>query len=221
VTLEELANNYPRLYHMAAKGSWPSIRTHGLLSTSALLDLYGMAGNARADIESKHRPTTVLVTDPRLGTVEIRDQKPMSDGSLERALQDGLSPRRWYEILNSKVFCWTNKSRLTRLLCARAYRDDEHDVLWLNTKSLMDELSDRVVLSPINSGCTKPFPHPRGTNTFLSVQHYPWDTWRKKRGVEEAIVEVAFEGGIPEIDKYVERVVRMKTETELATIFAK
>ena len=35
---------YPPLYHMAAEGSWPSIQRHGLLSTSALLDLYEVCG---------------------------------------------------------------------------------------------------------------------------------------------------------------------------------
>ena len=40
VTPEELAQAYPRLYHMADAQSWESIRKHGLLSTSSLLDLY-------------------------------------------------------------------------------------------------------------------------------------------------------------------------------------
>jgi hypothetical protein len=33
VDVEELIGNYPRLFHMAAAGSWPSIATHGLLPT--------------------------------------------------------------------------------------------------------------------------------------------------------------------------------------------
>lgn len=40
VTPEELANLYPRLYHMAEPGSWESIRRYGLLSTSSLLSLF-------------------------------------------------------------------------------------------------------------------------------------------------------------------------------------
>jgi hypothetical protein len=41
VTDEELAQlvtDNPVLFHMAERGSWDSIREHGLLSTSALLD---------------------------------------------------------------------------------------------------------------------------------------------------------------------------------------
>ena len=41
MTVDELLATYPRLWHMAMDGSWPSIEKRGLLSTSALLELYG------------------------------------------------------------------------------------------------------------------------------------------------------------------------------------
>lgn len=219
MTLEELASNYPLLYHMAARDSWQSIRARGLLSTSALLDLFDVKGKRREAIEREHRPSTILLESPTIGRAVIRDQSPMSDAGLERALQDGLTPREWYEILNAKVYFWTNESRLNRLLGARAYRNDEHDVLIVKTASLLEKYAERVVLSPINSGCTKPFPHPRGRGTFLKSEQYPWDDWKRRRGIADAVVEVAFEGGIPEVAEHVERVVRMKTGTVVATIF--
>lgn len=47
-----IAERWPRLFHMAEAGSWPMIREHGLLSTSALLDLFGVVGSNRDVIES-------------------------------------------------------------------------------------------------------------------------------------------------------------------------
>lgn len=44
----ELAERYPRLFHMAAAGSWPSIERHGLLSTSALLDISASRKNGES-----------------------------------------------------------------------------------------------------------------------------------------------------------------------------
>jgi hypothetical protein len=41
---------------MAEVGTWLSIRERGLLSTSALLDLYGIEGEERRRIESCNRP---------------------------------------------------------------------------------------------------------------------------------------------------------------------
>ena len=45
--LAELVGDCPTLYHMAEGGGWPAIRQHGLLSTSALLNLYGVEGPQR------------------------------------------------------------------------------------------------------------------------------------------------------------------------------
>src|SRR5262249_40369294 len=47
LTPELLWTRFPYLWHMAEPGSWPAIRDHGLLSTSALLDRYGIMGEAR------------------------------------------------------------------------------------------------------------------------------------------------------------------------------
>ena len=217
--IDDLANNYPVLYHMASEGSWKGIREHGLLSTSRLLDLYGIVGQERVAIEDRHRSETVTISHERYGTAHIRDQKPMSDSGLARALHDGLSPADWYRILNSKVFFWTNTHRLSKLLCARAYRSSPHDVLSLDTRDVVGAYAARVRLCPMNSGATKPFPHPRGRDTFLPISEYPWSEWVRRRGVEEAVVEVAFEEGVPDVERYVHRVVRMQEERELEVLF--
>jgi hypothetical protein len=67
VTVDELIVNYPTLFHMAALGSWPSIRERGLLSTSALLDLYEVVGEQRIAIEARHRAETIVIEHPKLG----------------------------------------------------------------------------------------------------------------------------------------------------------
>jgi hypothetical protein len=46
VTHDEFATKYPRVYHVAEAGSWPSIKPHGLLSVAALLDLFEVAGQS-------------------------------------------------------------------------------------------------------------------------------------------------------------------------------
>jgi hypothetical protein len=43
----ELIARYPRLYHMAEDGSWPSIQAHGLLSTRAMLDHFEVTPDER------------------------------------------------------------------------------------------------------------------------------------------------------------------------------
>ncbi len=206
---------------MAARGSWPSIQKHGLLSTSSLLDLFEVGGARRVQLEENHRPHTEEIVHEKCGRASIRDQKPMSDAGLVRALRDGLSPREWYKILNSQVFFWTSQERLQTLLRARAYANDEHDVLIVDTKPLVEVYANTIFLCPMNSGATTPFAHPRGKDTFLEIGNYPWDTWRKKRGVADAIVEVAVRDGVPNTSKLVLRVQRMKKDKVLKVIFEK
>ena len=217
--LKELLSDCPTLYHMAHRGSWPSIQRHGLLSTSALLDVASVTGNQRQRIESERRPEKVTVLHKTFGEIVIRDQKPMDDRGLLRCLQDGLTPPEWYRILNSRVFFWLTPDRLHRLLSAGAYRDSEHDVLEIDAAPLVAKYRESISFCPINSGCTKPMPHPRGRGTFSSIADYPYSHWRNRRPRGERVVELAVSTGVPDISKYVRRVLVMKGSSVLSTIW--
>ena len=82
--IEELVNKYPILYHMAEKNSWNSIKKYGLLSTTALLNLFEVTGNARDVIECQRRPKSVSIHNKKLGTATIRDQIPLREGKFEK-----------------------------------------------------------------------------------------------------------------------------------------
>jgi len=168
MTVNELVRYYPRVYHMANAGTWESIRQRGLLSTSALLDLFGIAGNERYRIESCHRPKSVEITHPQHGSVVIRDQAPMRESTLRRCLV-GMRPQQWYELLNRKTFFWVTESRVHTLLTARLYRKKEHTVITVDTASLVAQHRDRATLSPINSGSTLYNPPRRGPHTFSTI----------------------------------------------------
>jgi hypothetical protein len=194
---ERIASVYPKLFHMAAYGSWPSIVRHGLLSTRHLVDLYGLEGDRRRELLSVHRPESVELRNEQLGRAIIRDQKPMSDSGLSRSLLDGITPAQWYEKLNEMVFLWVDEARLNTLMNARAYRKSPHTVLVLDTAKTLAVCGINVLLSPINSGATKPFAWPRGKDTFTQLEDYPFDDWRRKRSCRDAVVEFAVKGKIP------------------------
>jgi hypothetical protein len=197
VAVEELSARFPRLYHMAAEGSWVGIERHGLLSTSALLDLFEIQGEQREQIESRHRSECITIRHPQHGSAVIRDQKPMDDAGLRRALTGGLTPFDWYRILNRKVFFWLTCERLKRILDARAYRGRRQTVIVLDTHLVVERYGIDIVLSPLNSGCTRPFAHKRGASTFLALSEYPF-TERLHRGLEP-VVELAIERGMHDV----------------------
>jgi hypothetical protein len=218
--LQELVKDCPTIYHMAEQGSWPSIYERGLLSTTALLDLYCVRGSARQAIESQRRPRSVSLEHAELPRAVIRDQFPMSDSGLLRCLPRHISPMDWYKLLNCRVFFWLNRSRLLRLLNAGTYREEAHDVLEISTQELLDNYFEKIWFCAMNSGCTKPMPHPRDETTFRRISDYPYSFWRTKRPRKERVVEFVVDYGVPDIRKYVRRVVEMKNNDELRTLYA-
>src|SRR5262245_14772912 len=130
---ELLIRTFPKLYHMAHHEALPSIRRHGLLSTTALLDLFEIGGDKRLELETRMRRNSVVIQHPLHGTAVIRDQKPiMSDARLEAALGGTLTTTEFYRLLNSKVFFWVNPDRLDRLRHAAEYRGQPQLVLILD-----------------------------------------------------------------------------------------
>jgi hypothetical protein len=201
-----IAATYPRLYHLTHVDNWDLIRRIGLLSTSALLDLFGIDGKSRRALESSNRRELVPIRNDAYGVAILRDQKPMDDRGLERALTDGIRPEEWYRIVNRHVFFWVDRGRVDRLLGARAYRDQRHALLVARTRGLLDRHAARTVLSPLNTGATKPMPHPRGRNCFVPLSLYPFAYWKQKRNVRDAVVELAVTGAVPDLVDVLERV---------------
>jgi hypothetical protein len=132
----------------------------------------------------------------------IRDQKPMTDSALEKCLSANLTPEAWYRILNKKTFFWLSRDRLRRLLQAKAYRNNRHTVLTIDTASLVKAHKKNITLSPINSGSTIMRPQPRGEATFLPIDDYPFEEWKKKRNAREAVVELAVTHAVSDIAEH-------------------
>lgn len=187
---------------MAESGSWPSLQRHGLLSTSALLDLFQVSGSRREAIESSRRAESVAVSDPRYGTVWIRDNKPINERVLQRTLV-GMTEAEWYRTLNSRVFFWLTESRLERLRTSSAYRDRRHDILTVDTVALLNEYAETVELAHLNSGAVHPGAnYPRGVGTFSTIAEYPWSD-RVAVAPREPIVELTIPYAVTDIGRFV------------------
>jgi hypothetical protein len=206
VSTDVIAATYPRLYHLTHVANWESICTNGLLSTSSLLDHFGVDAETRRLIERCNRRESVPIGDGAGAMAIIRDQIPMDDRGLQRALTDGITPTDWYRLVNQHVFFWVDKKRVATLLGARAYRRERHALLVVKTRHLLEKHVDRAVLSPLNTGATKPMPHPRGKNCFVPLAAYPFEYWRMKRGRKTAVVELAVPDGVRDLADFLESV---------------
>jgi hypothetical protein len=199
--LQLLAALYPRLYHVATGGAWSSIAELGLMSANRLAE--------RADVESERherflRHRRAHAEEVRLrggGSALLRDQSPLHASKLAPALQDGTSVADWLELLNGYVFLWPTRQRVETFLAA--YRDEEHDVIVVDTAQLLQRHATRTRLSHMNTGATSPFAHPRGRDTFRDLVCYPLADRRRSYGAARAVAEVVVEGEIPDIREMV------------------
>lgn len=115
------------------------------------------------------------------------------------------------------MFFWLTEDRLHRLLQAGAYRDQEHDVLEIDTRSLLEAHRPRISLCPYNSGSTVMNPVPRDENTFARIEDYPYAAWRRKRKRGERAVELTVDYSVPDLRDHARRVV-VKRNTDVVNV---
>lgn len=215
----ELVQRHPRLYHMAQAGSWGAIRDQGLLTTAQLVRTSSLPEDEAAALLVRRRSASVTIDHPRFGAVVIRDQGPLREQFLTSALTD-MTVQQWLDQLNGRVFFWPREDKLLTLLKARRYRSSSHDVLTVDTASLVRAHGDRIRLCGINSGATLyPNATPRGSRTFLPIDQYDYEAARRRRGAREALVELAVLDGVPDIAVHVVRVERRQQDSVLQTLF--
>ncbi len=161
------------MFHMAEDGSWPSIVSNGLLSTSTLLTLYDYQGPARDELESEWRENKVPIHRDGLPNAILRDQKPMPPHSLAPTLTNGMSTNEWYRLINGKVFFWVKWEDLEKFMDAKEYRNSPQLAIVIDTDALVKQYTDRITLCSFNSGSTlADYPRPRGRESFLSISEH-------------------------------------------------
>jgi hypothetical protein len=200
MTGEELISCYPRLYHLAYFSAWPGIQKHGLLSTAALLDLYGVKGEQRAEVESQRRSKAVTITHPLHGSVVIRDQKVLPESKLLLCLKKGnstMSSRQWYESLNRRVFFWASREDAEKLIGAKEYRAQDGIMMEIDTARLVSSHANSITLCSKNSGAARAI-HPLNSNTHQALSNNDF-ALKKDCRPRKAVREIAVDYAVPDI----------------------
>ncbi len=196
---------------MAELNSWPGIRQIGLRTTEQLVDACQPDSATRAEILEQRRKRSYELTHPIIGTVVVRDQKPLLLHNLEPALTD-VTVEEFLALLNTRVFMWAHPSRLDTLLGAAAYSDSIHDVLVFDTARIVEAYSEKIRLTGMNSGASIfPSAPKRGSATFMTLAEFPFDERRRAgKGLRDNVVELCVLGGVDNVEEFVLRVERRK-----------
>jgi hypothetical protein len=198
MTPEELAKRHPKLYPITEPGAWSSIKRHGLLSTSRLLDLFEIETSQRIVLETTRRAISVPLHNPRYESIILNDQQPLREESLKNCLDDNLKPEEWLKLLNGRVFFWPSEENLHRHLNARLNRTRSREIIIIDTLSLAKVHAENIELCPINSGVTFRKTARRGKNTFTPLLKYSYAEWSKMRGQRDKIQEVTISNQVLE-----------------------
>ena len=196
---EDLWRHYPKLYHIAWGGSWPSIEKHGLLSAKVLLRDYGKGDDEIAALTQARRGHWIEIEGVGRPRAVLRDQKPLTDGGLRKALPASVEPWQWYDLINSMVFFWPTKARLRTMISASAYKRVKHDVLVVDTKTLVRLEQLNIRLSRMNSGSTAQWAHPRDMDLFKRIEEYPFPDKPTSSKIAKAVAEVCVVDGVRRI----------------------
>ena len=86
---------------------------------------------------------------------------------------EGISAAGWIRLLSARVFFWLDQDGASRLVHARAHRNRAHDVLVLDTRSVIQRHGEAIELTALNTGAMLfPTAPKRGRGTFSALNKY-------------------------------------------------
>jgi hypothetical protein len=205
MTPAELAGRHAQLFHVTAAGAAERIRRLGLMSTLDLLTFLDVPPARRTELTTMRRPKAEPVSHPSHGAFVIGDNAPLSEARLHGRLEDGLTFAAWLEMLNNRVFFWTDRKRAEKLRQSRRYCHAEKELLVIDTLALATAHQERIEITPFNTGATgrQPKPPTRGVSTFAPLLTTDFRTWTRRRGQRDRIVEVVVRGAVPDIAHFI------------------
>lgn len=199
--VSEFTRRHPRLFHLAHGDAWPSLAEHGLLSVRSIVQRSALPQSEREAMLTQHRPVSVSVDVPGLGSVVVRDQGPLNMAKLAACLTGGMTPAQWLTMLNSMAFLFPSEATLATLY--EKYRADAVTVLELDSRSLVAEYGSLIRLASINTGATVYAAAKRGADTFRGIAQFD---------ARKQVKEVAVMDGIPDLARHVRRVERREPD---------
>lgn len=205
----EFIRLYPRLFHVAEDGSWPSIERSGLLTAASLVERWQVAEPLRSRLLTEVRTEPTTITHPVLGSAVVPDQPALDARALQRSL-GGTKASAWLELLAARVSFFVQPERLKALPNSRISRNRPSLLVIVDSASLLAAHADRVELCRIDPGAAQSrSAQPRGRDTFQTLEEFrhPSRTSPRPRDPWD-VAQLCIAGDVPDILDHVVRVER-------------
>jgi hypothetical protein len=167
-SLAQLTRCRPYLFHLTAASNLPLIERAGELRAAGVI----LVDTEQAGRSSERRHEHLEVST-KIGSMQLRDQKPLIEGAI--AFEDGWDLPRFIQLINQYVFFWpgSQSGPIKRgINHFERYRAERPVILRFPTAALSET---RLRFSRYNSGaprCSGGRRSPRGGNTYLNAADF-------------------------------------------------
>jgi hypothetical protein len=185
VTPDQFLHHCKRICHVGPAGAWERIKRHGFHTAEQLIQAATLDPETQAELLSTPRRESVhLWVDGE--EIVLRDQAPLlARKDLSSVLGDGIDTAAWIQMLNRRVYFFTDEVPMRKLLNKYVERDGAQDVIWLSPLRLFRAADGRIELAGQNAGAIAHRSGPQKTlKTFLPIARFP-----DRRPIEVTVVD--------------------------------
>lgn len=207
---DQFLHRCPTLWHVGPAGSWEGIRRLGFRTAEQLINgAEHLDDDERRWLLTQPRRTAVRLTVDG-SVVALRDQEPLlRRKDPESLMGDGLSVSDWINILNKRVYLFTDRTAMDKVLSKYIELEGAQEVITFSPRKLLDRCRPRIELSAQNAGAiARTSGAQKHLDTFLPVGQFP-----DRRPAEVTVLD-----GIDDLSvvAFVERHERTGAKTTLA-----
>ena len=151
MTPEQFLNRCKVICHVGPLGVWEQVSQHGFRTAEQLILEADLIEEERQALLSTPRRESVPL---RVGgeAVILRDQGPLfARKDLKSILGDGLNVSDWIQLLNQRVYFFTDETSMRKFLDKYLRIDGGQDVIWLSPLKLVETAGVRLELTSQNT----------------------------------------------------------------------
>jgi hypothetical protein len=174
MTPEQFLERCKTLWHVGPAGSWDRIARCGFQTAQQLIEAADLDTDEKSRLLTlPRRSAIVLHVGDQL--VVLRDQEPLfRRRDLTSVIGDGMTVADWVGYLNRRVYLFTRRSAMEKLLDKYVTRDGAQDVISLSPLRLVRVAQQQLELAAQNTGAIARRAGPqKHRDTFLPLTRFP------------------------------------------------
>jgi hypothetical protein len=151
MTPEQFLDRCKVVCHVGPAGVWEQITSHGFRTAEQLILEADLNEEERRDLLSKPRRDSVRLKVHGEDVV-LRDQGALfARKDLKTILEDGTDVSEWVQLLNQRVYFFTDETSMQKLKDKYVELDGAQDVIWLSPLKVLEAAGSQLELTSYNA----------------------------------------------------------------------